>query len=252
MVVQKLFDAAAEQIVEPGIEQILQQIASQLQEQPPNPLQPSKKPLEEFQKQREGIKQQLSQFLSMEEERHRIEDALVLLLNQAHQFSGGEIVLQELKKAGETFFDPPKEPQETLLVFDTMQEQLGLSENCLHLIYDRARTLLEETHQLEEALSLFILLTHFNPYIFEYWLGRGLCWQKKGIYFEALHSFAMASLLHIDHPLPHLYSSQCYADTNQEKLASDTLALALTKIPPQDQHSYNAIIAYIHQKIKKS
>lgn len=249
---QKLFDTVAEQIVQPGVEEILHQIETHLHDQPPNPLQPSKKPLEDFQREREKAKQQLTQFFSMEEERHRIADAMVLLLNQAHLFSGGEIVLQELKKAGETFFDPPQEPLEKLPVFDTMQEQLGLSDSCLHLIYDRARTLLEEAHQTEEALSLFILLTHLNPYIFEHWLGRGLCWQKKTQYFEALHSFAMASLLNIDHPLPHLYSSQCYADAQQEKLASDTLALALTKIPPQDTHSYEAIIAYIHQKIKKS
>ena len=249
---KKLFDAAAEEIVEPVVEEILHQIEQRLQEQPPNPLEPNAKPLQEFQKKRSRIKKELSHFFSMEEERNRIAGALELLFHQAHQFTGGEQILQELQTAGKFFFDPPKEPQEHFQVFDTIQEQMALSDNCLHLIYDRARILLEEAHHVEEALSLFILLTHLNPYVFEYWLGRGICWQKKAQYFEALHSFAMASLLQIDQPLPHLYSSQCYAETSQEKLASDTLALGLTKSPPQEMHLYEGILSSIQQKIKKS
>jgi tetratricopeptide (TPR) repeat protein len=104
--------------------------------------------------------------------------------------------------------------------------------------------------RMEEALSVFVLLTTINNFVFEPWLGLGSCWLTKQRHTEALHAFTMASLLNYNHPAPHIYAAECYLGLNNNKLAQETLELALKLMDKTQQTEFKSHIDYIKNKLK--
>jgi secretion system chaperone SscA len=245
-----LFDVTAEYQVQPIVEVLIKGMEDRIKTQKGTPLRSTQSQLKEFNQHKKELSEELASIFSGEEERHLISQGLVLLFNEEETFSGGKMCVKELKEASKEYLRPSEESKEGILCFNTVQEQYNLSDSCLHSVYGYATLLLQDPGQIDNALSLYTLLTQLNPYVFEYWLARGICWMEKQRYFEALYAFSMASLLEFDKSLPHLYSSQCYLKMNQEPLAKETFELVMSKLSDEDNSTYSALIADLKKQLK--
>lgn len=61
----------------------------------------------------------------------------------------------------------------------------------------------------------------------------------------------MASLIDFDHPVPHLYSAEIYLEMGDERLARETLDLALKKMQAADKEKYKRHIEHIKKGLQK-
>jgi type III secretion system low calcium response chaperone LcrH/SycD len=60
-----------------------------------------------------------------------------------------------------------------------------------------------------EAADVFRVLCTRRPLESRFWFALGATLQEAGSYKDALHSWAMASLLKIDDPYPHFHAAEC-------------------------------------------
>lgn len=60
-----------------------------------------------------------------------------------------------------------------------------------------------------EAADVFRLLCTRRPLEGRFWFGLGATLQEAGNYEEALHSWAMVSLLQKEDPFPHFHAAEC-------------------------------------------
>lgn len=76
-------------------------------------------------------------------------------------------------------------------------------------LYEVARRCLEERN-FQEAIDLFQLLTLLFPQALEPWLGLGMAYQEHARFKEALLAYQQAMQLAPSHPLPVIYTAECY------------------------------------------
>jgi tetratricopeptide (TPR) repeat protein len=234
-------DGLSEKGVEPMVDIMLFTIEEYIKNQPENRLNPKEKQLELYQANRNELKKLCTKGLSDVEFRHEIREAFEILFTNVNSISGGKDIVSELSAKGEMFAknikdrdektnldekNVVKEVLEKNVEYDTFQQLLGLSNQSVDNIFLYAMQLNQEKDYLKSK-KLFLLLSELNPYLFEPWIYLGICQMQLQNIHEALYAFSMASLLKFDHFLPHLYSAQCYAITNQIELAKKTLELAL-------------------------
>lgn len=73
----------------------------------------------------------------------------------------------------------------------SLVELLGIDPLLFEVGYEVANSCLD-ADRVAEASSVFLFLSTFNPTIFQYWLGLGICSYKSGMYEEALQAYLLA------------------------------------------------------------
>lgn len=246
----KVIIESAKLMIRPFIDEVRKKYEDAARDQT---LQKGSIPKKESSIKEEAIKKSdaLQQFLLGEEELTRIEKGFELVLKELHKFPNKSAVLEDIMKAGERLLEEPKEPEVyNLPVYETLQEMFGLTKETYDTMYKIGADFFNE-EKMEEACNVFIVLTNLNNFVFEPWLGLGSCWQIKERYPEALQAFSMASLLDFQNPAPHLYSAQVYLQLGSDRLARETLDLALSKMDKDKKIIFNSHIEYIKKNIKK-
>lgn len=107
-----------------------------------------------------------------------------------------------------------------------LQEIIGYSPETMEKFYQIAYKLFQH-QQYQEAADAFIFLTTLNPYVFNYWLGLGMCEQLCGKFDGALIAYATSILINVTNPIPQYHSSACYKALNDSGNAIASLELAI-------------------------
>ncbi len=84
-----------------------------------------------------------------------------------------------------------------------------MSGDLVFHLYEVARRCLEERN-FQEAIDLFQLLNLLFPQAFEPWLGIGMAYQEQARFKDALSGYGQAMRLAPFHPLPVIYTAECY------------------------------------------
>lgn len=87
-----------------------------------------------------------------------------------------------------------------------------------------------------EAADVFRLLCTRRPLEPRFWFALGATLQEAGSYSEALHSWAMASLLKSDDPYPHFHAAECCFSL--KKVQDAELALKETEMRMEAEGSH--------------
>lgn len=226
---------------EPLVEEVVQAV-----ERPPDPFRP--RPSEEAKRvEKEKIREILTQALTGEEEKALIAKGFDRVVQEAGRLSESKLLLADLQRAGNRLAER-LEPLEEIEVYETMQEMLGLESSTLEGIYQIGRSLYAEGNVFE-ALAVFTVMTLLNGLLFEPWMMRGICARAEGQSTQALHSFAMASLVRFDDPQPHLQMARCFADLGQRQEAAEELELAEARLGG-DRAAYQTELAEITASIR--
>lgn len=107
-----------------------------------------------------------------------------------------------------------------------LQEIIGYSAATMEKFYFVAYKLFQH-QQYQEAADAFIFLTTLNPYIYNYWLGLGMCEQLLKREEAALIAYATAILINVENPVPHYHSASCYNELKDQGNALASLELAI-------------------------
>lgn len=100
-----------------------------------------------------------------------------------------------------------------------------------------------------EAADIFRLLCTRRPLESRFWFGLGAALQEGGSYFDALHAWAMASLLNKEDPYPHFHAAECYFSLSDRTEAVKALDEAYLKI--EQNHPLGEKIALLKEQWRK-
>ena len=117
-----------------------------------------------------------------------------------------------------------------------LQEIIGYSFETMEKFYQIAFKLFQH-QQYQEAGDAFIFLTTLNPYVYNYWLGLGMCEQLSAKYDGALIAYATAILLNVENPVPHYHSASCYQSLGDYGNALASLELAIMYSGEHPEHA---------------
>jgi type III secretion system low calcium response chaperone LcrH/SycD len=112
----------------------------------------------------------------------------------------------------------------------TLQEIFGISDLVLFCFYKVGHALYAEK-AYRDAAQVFFFLTILSPFVKDYWLALGMAEKLSDDYEQALYAFAMASLMNINDPEPHLHATECYILLKNVPLAVAELEMAKKFIP---------------------
>lgn len=116
--------------------------------------------------------------------------------------------------------------QEGLLQKETMQAHCSLSVYEMEQIYAQGYHHYQN-NLLDEAENAFRLLVWLNPYKSKYWMGLAATLQMVAKYEEALHAYAVCTLLDEKNPYPHYHALNCYLALDDREEAKKALDCAL-------------------------
>lgn len=186
------------------------------------------------------------------EELQYVEKGFDTVLHELPKLPNHASILKNLQEAGRSFIHNQEEITEsqTINFYDTLQEMFGISKETYDGFY-RIGSDYFNNKKDEEALGVFSLLTNLNPFVFEPWLGQGICWQKKKNHREALRSFAMASLVNSKHPAPYLHTVDIYLSEKNTKLAQEMILFCEKKCSKDLLKDYARHIKYLRKQIKE-
>ncbi len=129
----------------------------------------------------------------------------------------------------------------------TWKQILNLSHSLLSCFYDQSKEYFEEGNYeaSEDAFSFLVWLENTQP---DFWLGLGHSQYHKGHHEPALNSYAIASSLIPESPLPYLYACCCFEALDDNESASESLQEGL-KIAQSGMHPESAFIQTIQNKM---
>ncbi len=116
-----------------------------------------------------------------------------------------------------------------------LQEIIGYTPETMEKFYQVAYKLFQH-QQYQEAGDAFIFLTTLNPYVYNYWLGLGMCEQLSHKYDGALIAYATAILINVENPVPHFHSAACYKELGDLGNALASLELAIMYAGKRPEH----------------
>ncbi len=101
--------------------------------------------------------------------------------------------------------------------------------------------------KVDEALSLFTLLTRVDSWCPSHWIYLGLCYQQRQEHEEALFCFAQAGTLHISNPYPAYYACISFQALGNLSKAQEAKEAALKWCAKKTEYaSLKKIIEQIH------
>lgn len=99
-------------------------------------------------------------------------------------------------------------------ITDSLQSRIGLSNETMLWMYHVGHDSFVNK-KYDESQAVFFLLTILNALVSDYWTALGMSQRYIHKEEEALYSFAMASILNPDKPLPRYHSADIYCDLGQ-------------------------------------
>ncbi|MBM3198580.1 MAG: hypothetical protein FJZ58_04930 [Chlamydiae bacterium] len=120
---------------------------------------------------------------------------------------------QEIEKAFNGLMTELENPLQGDLT-DSLQARLGLNNETLLWMYQVGHEAFTE-RRYQESHAVFFLLTILNALVSDYWTAFGMSQRHINREEEALYSFAMASILHPDKPLPRYHAADIYYHLGQ-------------------------------------
>jgi hypothetical protein len=197
------------------------------------------------------VREQLNKLLADHDTKKRLYEGFELIYNESFRIPHANHVIEEIRDAGNNLKIQLNRLQEEgdLPLYDTLQEFLNISPETLQGIYSIGLQLMDEKNY-KNALAVMGVITSLNHLIFEPWFVSGICAFEQEMFVEALHSFALATLVDPYQPAPHLYSTQIYLQIGHKDLASKTLQWALTLINEKDRETYKKAIRSLHHQLQ--
>lgn len=159
--------------------------------------------------------------------------------------------MREERRIPKSALDKIKDPKilaKQVELGKTLQEVIGFSDQEIKEFYDIASELFE-IQEYQVAKESFHFLTRLNPYVLNYWLGKGMCEHLLGEYEKALISYAMAILIDPKHPIAHYHSASCYQIINDAVSAKACLKMIVNT--EQEDQTFDAIYKSAHAKLNK-
>lgn len=243
--------ANAHLALRPYLEDLKKQVIQKLREESNIPRRIPKSELQ-IDKEAQDQIDAFQQLLVSDEEITGIEKGFALAIEELAKDPRLEPVLSDLLEAANRLMAPEEASDESdLPLYNTIQEMLGLKDETYNAIYAIGSTFFN-MNKLEEAGHIFTFLTTLNNFVFEPWLGLGCCCQVQQRFPEALRAFSMASLINFQHPAPHLYAAQVYLQMGDQRLARETLDLAISKMQPADLTDFKSHIEYVKNGLAKT
>ncbi len=187
----------------------------------------------------------LMKWLSVKDEVLQVKQAFNLIVTNPTSSADVNKIYEILKAREEELTDITPEDSYR---FDSIKDWLGISKETFHLIYVYGCQLLKQ-NQIKESLVIFALLTLIDQYQFEPWLFLGMSYELTRDFFEAVCIFAMASLIDLKNPVPHLHAAGIYIQAGKQELARQTLELCLQHITPEGKVEYRKIISDLKRQI---
>lgn len=129
----------------------------------------------------------------------------------------------------------------------TLQEILGLSDDCLRSFYALSRYLYEQ-QQYEEACGAFYLLSLINPAYTIFWIGLGNCEYVLKRYQAAVTAYTFALQTDPSDPKTHLLIARCHIGLGNN--AAATASLSIAELGCTDRKTIH-IIAQLAEQIRK-
>ena len=201
-----------------------------------------------------AIKQELNRFISSSKERLLIEDAILIISEEAKNDIGLKPIVEDIIRAGKLYHDKLNKEVSEIVVHETLQEWLEISDETLQGIYTLGSQFYER-HEIKKAIALFTLLTLLNNFIFEPWLALGMAYREEKQAFSALQALTQASLVNLQHPAPHLYAAELYLQmdpqvlqANPRELAKQTFEYCLTFLTDKDRVEYESLIVSLQNE----
>ncbi len=119
-----------------------------------------------------------------------------------------------------------------------VQDLLGFSNEHLGRLFENAINLLAQ-HRFDEAILAFDLLTQFNPYISDFWVGFGLAHQANQNFLQALSAYLVAQTMDPSRLDAYSYAIECCFEMKNFDQAEAIIqeAFAYAKKHPRDDDS---------------
>ena len=105
----------------------------------------------------------------------------------------------------------------------SVQEALSFSKQTLFAFYTIGYELFKQ-EMTEDALAIFTLLTFLNGLVYDYWIAKGICHQKREEKVEALIAFTITAQLFPDHPEPKILAIEIHLASQEIEDARGWLA----------------------------
>lgn len=115
----------------------------------------------------------------------------------------------------------------------------GLPRDSAEALYALAHQLYRQARYVE-ASRLFAFLVTLNAFDRRFHMGLGASKQMQRHHREALHHYAVASLLDTADPMPLLHSAECFLSIGQRTEARERLRLALGQAEDGSRHAHAA------------
>lgn len=155
----------------------------------------------------------------------------------------------EKSVAGEESPEEPTQKQEDIPLPPPMAETLGISRLTLDTLYKIGAKLYEED-RLDDAISVFILLSMINNYSHEVWLSLAMCHHRAHEYIPAIQAYMTASLWQPNDPLPYLYCCECFIALDDMLNAKESLLLAESFLTNENKDRFTSLFSYCQSRIK--
>lgn len=144
-------------------------------------------------------------------------------------------------------FKIPEEAQERLIDREmlrkfikegkSLQEIIGYSDQLMEGLYQAALGIFKEG-RFTQANDGFLFLTTINPYVYAYWLGLGMTYQKLEEYEQALLAYECCLALEQDAPLPNYHTASCHYLLGDTEKALDVLQATINKCKESPDHTH--------------
>ena len=119
----------------------------------------------------------------------------------------------------------------------SLQEIVKISDCTLDKLYMAAKHLYDQK-QYTQSANAFYLLTILNPKRYSFWLGLANSEYFTHNFQLALIAYANCCQVNPNDPICHIFSSRCYEELKEGKLAINALDLALFVINDKPQYAH--------------
>jgi type III secretion system low calcium response chaperone LcrH/SycD len=132
-------------------------------------------------------------------------------------------------------------------VLEMIESTKSMTQNLKNFTSDELETLYISAYQFyqqemyDKATEIFFQLTTSHPFEEAFWKGLASCYQMQNLFDEALHAFALASLLNDKDPYYHYHAAECLFAKKEMEDAKKALTKAQERLGPSDDDIKNRI-----------
>lgn len=182
-------------------------------------------PMRSPEMQKQQTKEELMRFIRLDDAAGLLDRALSLIrdmLPQRISKEEWETCLNEFLNCDESlceFFERDANGEISEEDFIPIHQMLGISEATLQHCYELGQWLFSQK-DFDDARSIFGFLTTVAPYMPEFWISLGMCYNQMKCYQEAINTYKAAQDLFKDDPALYIHCANNYLANNDKTNAS--------------------------------